>query len=97
MVELLTNIVMFLVTLGDKYPWLMWGLVAIGGLYVLLTVLQPLVLGVAKLTKTKKDNAFLARLYDVLTDWGPCFAPTADLFKKKTGYGGQNTAAQKDK
>ena len=97
MVELLTNIVTFLVTLADRYPWLMWVLVAIGGLYVLLTVLQPLVLGVAKLTKTEKDDAFLARLYDVLTDWGPCFAPTADLFKKKTGYGGQDTAAQKDK
>ena len=35
MVELLTNIVTFVATLADKYPWLMWVLVAIGGLYVL--------------------------------------------------------------
>lgn len=97
MVELLTNIVTFVATLADKYPWLMWALVVIGGLYVLLTVLQPFVLAAAKLTKTEKDDAFLAKVYDVLTDWGPCFAPAAALFKKKTGYGGQDTAAQKDK
>ena len=93
MVELLTNIMTFVATLADKYPWLMWTLVVIGGLYVLLTVLQPFVLAAAKLTKTEKDDAFLAKVYDVLTDWGPCFAPAAALFKKKTGYNGGENAA----
>lgn len=97
MVELLTNIVTFVATLADKYPWLMWALVVIGGLYVLLTVLQPFVLAAAKLTKTEKDDAFLSKLYDVLTDWGPCFAPAAALFKKKTGYEGDKTVPQDGK
>lgn len=86
MVELLTNIMMFAVTLAEKAPWLMWILVIIGGLYVVLMLMQPVVLAIAKLTKTEKDDAFLAKLYDVLTDWGPCFAPAAALFKKKVGY-----------
>lgn len=91
MVELLTNVMTFVAALADKYPWLMWTLVVIGGLYVLLMLLQPLVLAAAKLTKTEKDDAFFAKLYDVLTDWGPCFAPAAALFKKKTGYEADKT------
>lgn len=97
MVEILTNIVQFAVGMADKAPWLMWTLVAIGGLYVLLMLLQPLVLAAAKLTKTEKDDAFFAKLYDVLTDWGPCFAPAAALFKKKTGYEGDKTIPQDGK
>ncbi len=95
MVEILTNIMVFAAGLADKYPGLMWVLVAIGGMYVALTALQPLVLAAAKLTKTEKDDAFWAKLYDVLTDWGPCFAPAAAVFQKKTGYKGENTAGSK--
>lgn len=91
MVEVLTNIMTFAVGLADKAPWLMWGLVVIGGLYVFLMLLQPLVLAAAALTKTKKDDAFWAKVYDFLTDYGPCFVPAAALFKKKTGYEGDRT------
>lgn len=86
MVDVITQIVNFITGLADKQPWLMTTLVIIGGAYVFLMVLQPVVLAIAKLTKTEKDDAFLAKMYDVLTDWGPCFAPVAALFKKKTGY-----------
>ncbi|WP_428055426.1 hypothetical protein [Candidatus Avelusimicrobium alvi] len=91
MVEVLTNIMTFAVSMADKAPWLMWTLVVIGGVYVLLMVLQPLVLAVAKLTKTEKDDAFWAKVYGFLTDYGPCFAPPAALFKKKVGYEGDKT------
>lgn len=56
------------------------------GGYVLLMLLQPVVLAVAKLTKTQKDDAFWAKVYDFLTDFGPCFKPVAELFKKRTGW-----------
>lgn len=91
MVEVLTNVMTFAVSVADKAPWLMWALVVIGGFYVLLMLLQPLVLAVAALTKTKKDDAFWAKVYDFLTDFGPCFAPTEALFKKKVGYEGDKT------
>ena len=86
MIDAITNAVNFVVSLGDKYPWLATVLIVIGGIYVVLMLLQPLVLALAKLTKTEKDDAFLAKMYDILTDWGPCFAPVADLFKSKIGY-----------
>ncbi len=97
MIEVVTQVVTFIAGLADKAPWLMWTLVVIGGAYVVLTVLQPVVLALAKLTKTEKDDAFLAKMYDVLTDWGPCFAPAAALFKKKTGYEGDKTIPQDGK
>lgn len=97
MIETVAQVVTFAATLADKAPWLMWTLVVIGGLYVLLTLLQPLVLAAAKLTKTEKDDAFLAKMYDVLTDWGPCFAPMAVLFKKKVGYEGEKTVPRDGK
>lgn len=86
MTEAITSAVNFVVSLGDKYPWLATLLIVIGGIYVMLMLLQPLVVGLAKLTKTDKDDAFLAKMYDILTDWGPCFAPVAALFKSKIGY-----------
>lgn len=86
MIEILPNVVQYVAVLAEKVPALMTVLVVIGGAYLTLMVLQPVVLALAKLTKTEKDDAFLAKFYDVLTDWGPCFAPAAALFKKKTGY-----------
>lgn len=97
MIETVAQLVTFIATLADKAPWLMWTLVVIGGVYVVLMLLQSVVLAIARLTKTEKDDAFLARLYDVLTDWGPCFAPAAALFKKKTGYEGNKTIPQDGK
>ena len=83
--ELIIAIVNFVVGLGDKYPWVGTTLAVIGGIYVALLLLQGPVVAAAKLTKTEKDDAFLAKLYDFLTDWGPCFAPVAAVFKKKVG------------
>ena len=99
MIELVTQAVTFAVGLADKAPWLMWALVVIGGLYVVLMFLQPVVVAIAKLTKTTKDDTFLAKMYDILTDWGPCFAPAAAVFAKKTGFqlpqaGADNTNTQ---
>lgn len=92
MIELVTQVVTFIAGLADKAPWLMLALVVIGGLYVVLMILQPVVLAIAKLTKTDKDDTFLAKMYDVLTDWGPCFAPAAAVFAKKTGLQLPNNA-----
>lgn len=86
MTEAVTSVVNFVVSLGDKYPWLATVLIIIGGVYVVLMLLQPVILAIAKMTKTDKDDTFLAKMYDVLTDWGPCFAPVAALFKNKIGY-----------
>lgn len=86
MTEALNAVLGLLVGLADKYTWLVPVLLVIGGAYVLLMLLQPVVLLVAKLTKTDKDDAVCAKVYDFLTDYGPCFAPVADLFKKKTGW-----------
>lgn len=97
MLETVAQVASFVAGLADKAPWLMWTLVFIGGMYVALMLLQPLVLAIAKLTDTKKDDAFLARMYDFLTDWGPCFAPAAALFKQKVGYEGDKTIPQDGK
>lgn len=85
MEEVIIAVVTFVVGLGEQFPWLGTLLAIVGGIYVALMLLQVPVLAAAKLTKTQKDDAFLAKLYDFLTDWGPCFAPVAAVFKKKAG------------
>lgn len=86
LMQLLSGLFSFLLGLTDQYQGVALGLAIIGGAYVLLMLLQPVVLAVAKLTKTQKDDAFLAKVYDFLTDFGPCFKPVAELFKKRTGW-----------
>lgn len=85
MEEFVLTIVNFIVGYSDKLPWLGTALAVIGGVYVTLTLLQVPVLAAAKLTKTEKDDQFLAKFYDFLTNWGACFAPVASIFKKKAG------------
>lgn len=85
MEEFALSIVNFIVGYSDKLPWLGTTLAIIGGVYLALTLLQVPVLAAAKLTKTEKDDAFLVKFYDFLTNWGACFAPVAAVFKKKAG------------
>ena len=92
MEQVILTIVTFVVTLADKFPWLDTALAIVGGIYVALLLLQVPVVAAAKLTKTEKDDAFLAKMYDFLTDWGPCFAPVAAVFKKKVGIEEETSA-----
>lgn len=92
MEEVIVTIVTFVVTLADKFPWLDTVLAIVGGVYVALLLLQVPVVAAAKLTKTEKDDAFLVKMYDFLTDWGPCFAPVAAVFKKKVGIDEETSA-----
>lgn len=85
MEEFVLAVVSFIVGYAEKLPWLATALAIIGGVYLALMLLQVPVLAAVKLTKTEKDDAFLAKMYDFLTDWGPCFAPVAAIFKKKAG------------
>lgn len=84
--QLLTAVFAFLLGLADKYAWITIVLAIVGGLYVVLLALQPVVVAIAKWTKTQKDDAFWAKVYDFLTDYGPCFVPVAKLFREKTGW-----------
>ncbi len=92
--EVLTAVFTFLLGLSDKYAWLTVALTVIGGVYVVLGLLQPVVLALAKWTKNTWDDAFFAKVYDFLTDFGPCFKPVAELFKKKTGWPDKTDATE---
>lgn len=81
--EELTQLMTYLASIATAYPWLLYTLAGLGGAYVVLTVAQPLVLGIAHMTKTEKDDRFFEKLYAFLTKYGPCFKPAAELFKKQ--------------
>lgn len=68
---------------ADKQAWLSYTLMAIGALYVLLTALRAFLMGVVKLTKTDKDDKFVAALYAFLDKWAYGFGKLADYYEKK--------------
>lgn len=83
MEELVLQGVNFLISIADKYNWLSYVLMAIGGLYVLLGFSRAFLTCLVKFTKTKKDNEILLSVYAFLDKYGWGFGPLADYYEKK--------------
>lgn len=75
---------MTLSAFAEKQAWLSYILMAIGGLYVLLTALRAFLCKVVRLTATDKDDKFVAALYAFLDKWAYGFGKLADYYEKKS-------------
>lgn len=74
---------MTLSTLADKYTWLSYTLMIVGGLYVLLTAIRAFLSKVVRLTPTEKDDKIVAVLYAFLDKWAYGFGKLADYYEQK--------------
>ena len=69
---------------ADKYTWLSYTLMVVGGLYVLLTAIRAFLSKVVRLTPTEKDDKIVAALYAFLDKWAYGFGKLADYYEQKT-------------
>lgn len=83
MEQMITAIITFLVSIADKYTWLSYTLMAIGGAYVVLSLLRGFLTGLVLLTKTDKDNKVVANLYAFLDKFAYGFGRLADYYETK--------------
>ena len=51
---------------ADKYEWLAFALMILGGLYVFLSAIRAFLSKIVRLTPTKKDDKFIGALYAFL-------------------------------
>ena len=83
MEEVINYVFMTLSGLADKYAWLSYTLMAIGGLYVFLTAIRAFLSKVVRLTPTEKDDKIVAALYAFLDKWAYGFGKLADYYEQK--------------
>lgn len=67
---------------ADKYEWLAFALMILGGLYVLLTAIRAFLSKIVRLTPTKKDDKFIGALYAFLDKYAYGFGKLADYYEK---------------
>lgn len=72
-----------LVSLADKHSWLSYTLMAVGGLYLLLTTLRGVITGIVKITKTKTDDTIVATVYAFLDKFAYGFGKLEDYYEDK--------------
>lgn len=72
-----------LVSLADKHSWLSYTLMAVGGLYLLLTTLRGIITGIVKMTKTKTDDTIVATVYAFLDKFAYGFGKLEDYYEDK--------------
>ena len=75
---------MTLSALADKYAWLSYTLMVVGGLYVLLTAIRAFLSKVVRLTPTEKDDKIVTALYAFLDKWAYGFGKLADYYEQNT-------------
>lgn len=75
---------MTLSAFADKYAWLSYTLMIVGGLYLFLTAIRAFLCKVVRLTATNKDDKFVAALYAFLDKWAYGFGKLADYYEQKT-------------
>lgn len=71
-------------TLGDKYTWVSYVLMAIGALYVFLTACRAFLSKIVRLTPTGKDDKIVDKVYAFLDKWAYGFGKLADYYEQKT-------------
>lgn len=74
---------MTLSAFADKYAWLSYALMIVGGLYVFLTAIRAFLSKVVKLTPTEKDDKIVTALYAFLDKWAYGFGKLADYYEQK--------------
>lgn len=72
-----------LIQLADKYAWVSYTLMVIGGLYLFLSATRGLLTLIVKATKTKKDNKVVDTLFAFLDKYAYGFGALGDYFEKK--------------
>ena len=82
MEAVINYVFMTLSGLADKYAWLSYTLMAIGGLYVFLTAIRAFLSKIVRLTPTKKDDKFIGALYAFLDKYAYGFGKLADYYEK---------------
>lgn len=82
MEAVINYVFMTLSGLADKYAWLSYTLMAIGGMYVFLTAIRAFLSKIVRLTPTKKDDKFIGALYAFLDKYAYGFGKLADYYEK---------------
>ena len=75
---------MTLSALADKYTWLSYTLMIVGGLYVFLTAIRAFLSKIVRLTPTGKDDKIVDKVYAFLDKYAYGFGKLADYYEKKT-------------
>ena len=75
---------MTLSALADKYTWLSYTLMIVGGLYLLLTAIRAFLSKIVRLTPTGKDDKIVDKVYAFLDKYAYGFGKLADYYEKKT-------------
>lgn len=84
MEAVINYVFMTLSGLADKYAWLSYTLMAIGGLYVFLTAIRAFLSKIVRLTPTGKDDKIVDKVYAFLDKYAYGFGKLADYYEKKT-------------
>lgn len=67
---------------ADKYEWLAFALMILGGVYVFLSAIRAFLSKIVRLTPTKKDDRFIGALYAFLDKYAYGFGKLADYYEK---------------
>lgn len=67
---------------ADKYDWLAFALMILGGVYVFLSAIRAFLSKIMRLTPTKKDDKFIGALYAFLDKYAYGFGKLADYYEK---------------
>ena len=67
---------------ADKYEWLAFALMILGGVYVFLSAIRAFLSKIVRLTPTKKDDKIIGALYAFLDKYAYGFGKLADYYEK---------------
>lgn len=67
---------------ADKYEWLAFALMILGGVYVFLSAIRAFLSKIVRLTPTKKDDKVIGALYAFLDKYAYGFGKLADYYEK---------------
>lgn len=75
---------MTLSALADKYTWLSYTLMIVGGLYLFLTAIRAFLSKIVRLTPTGKDDKIVDKVYAFLDKYAYGFGKLGEYFEAKT-------------
>lgn len=73
-----------LVMFSEKYAFLSFTLMVIGGVYIFLTSIRAFLTGLVKITKTDKDDKIVLIVYAFLDKFAYGFGKFADYYEDKS-------------
>lgn len=83
MEEVIMYVVNTLIQFADKYDWLAYTLMVIGGMYLFLSATRGLLTLIVKATKTDKDNKVVDTVFAFLDKYAYGFGALGEYFEKK--------------